>query len=129
MPSSAMGFKSSMGNSPVSSMASIAPPANLSAYAAAGKVPGDRSWGVRVNRWIVAHKGTEYVSLSNLTNVRATYVLDGQPATREAVASVVEKIRRAIAAKETAALKSTLAELDHLTEPLAAALVESLLAS
>lgn len=51
------------------------------------------------------------------------------PGTRKAVASVVEKIKSAIAAKETATLKSALTELDRLTEPLAAALVESLLAS
>ena len=51
------------------------------------------------------------------------------PATREAVASVVKKIHAAIAAKATADLKAALAELDRLTEPLAAALVESLLAS
>lgn len=51
------------------------------------------------------------------------------PATREAVASVVEKIHAAIAAKATTDLKSALTELDRLTEPLAAALVESLLAS
>ncbi len=51
------------------------------------------------------------------------------PATRDAVAALVDQIHTAIAAKATNDLKARLAELDHLTEPLAAALVESLMAS
>jgi hypothetical protein len=41
----------------------------------------------------------------------------------------VDQIHTAISTKATTDLKACLAELDHLTEPLAAALVESLMAS
>jgi molecular chaperone DnaK len=51
------------------------------------------------------------------------------PDTRNAVATLVTQIHTAIANRDTPMLKAHLAELDHLTEPLAAALVESLLAS
>ena len=51
------------------------------------------------------------------------------PITRDAVAALVCQIHEKIAVKSTCELKAHLEELDQLTEPLAAALVESLLAS